>query len=96
MQWGGCFVKPYEPVFTVQDVVETAVEVGDDGCCCYLCGGSRGGGEGRGGSSCDKEGEGEGEQEEEGGQYVGNRLLGRHSNQEPEDNDAYAYAPRKR
>ena len=86
-------MKPYEPVFTVQDVVETAVEVGDDGCCCYLCGGRDG--EGRGGSSGDKEGEGEGEQEKEGGQYVGNRLLGRHTtSKEPEDNDAYAFRRR--
>ena len=60
MQWGGCFVKPYEPVYTVQDVVEIAVEVGDDGCCCYLCG-SVGGGGGGGHESVEN-----GEKEEEG------------------------------
>ena len=72
MQWGGCFVKPNDPMFTVQDVVETAVEVGDDGCCCYLYSRCRASGNGSGW-------DGEENEEGEGG------LLRKHTNKEPDD-----------
>ena len=72
-------MRPDDKLFTVQDVVETAVEVGDDACCCYLC--SRCGGSGRGGS----EKEGVGEEDGDGiGGHIGRRLLGGHTNKEPE------------
>ena len=77
-------MKPNDPTFTVQDVVETAVEVGDDGCCCYLCSRCRGSG---GGSGCGGDEEGEGGEEGDGERHMGKMLLAKHTNNEPGDDD---------